>query len=138
MLGDDDRQCAGNHFALEGCCAHGLAIHVKPNGLVGFNLDASALEESVARVTDVQAGDDARCSANRAGVDMAHVRAVVLTHRHADHLYGLPMLVQGLWLSGRETALPIYGPAEALSVARELLELFDLVERPDMFILEWF
>ena len=73
----------------------------------------------------------------RMGVDVEHVRAVVLTHRHADHLYGLPMLVQGLWLSGREAALPIYGPPEALSVARELLELFDLHERPDMFTLEW-
>jgi ribonuclease Z len=47
------------------------------------------------------------------------------------------MLVQGLWLSGREAALPIHGPTETLQVARSLLELFDLAERADMFSLEW-
>jgi ribonuclease Z len=73
----------------------------------------------------------------RMGVDLDHIRAVVLTHRHADHIYGLPMLVQGLWLSGREVPLPIYGPAEALTIARKLLELLDLAWRPDMFALEW-
>jgi ribonuclease Z len=73
----------------------------------------------------------------RMGVDLDQIRAVVLTHRHADHIYGLPMLVQGLWLSDREAPLPIYGPAEALTIGRGLLELFDLAERPDMFALEW-
>jgi ribonuclease Z len=73
----------------------------------------------------------------RMGVDLDHIRAVVLTHRHADHIYGLPMLVQGLWLSGREAPLPIYGPSEALTVGRGLLELSDLTGRSDMFALEW-
>jgi ribonuclease Z len=73
----------------------------------------------------------------RFGVEMEHIRAVILTHRHADHLYGFPMLVQGLWLGGREDPLPVYGPVETLNVARSLLELFTLDEREDMFILEW-
>jgi ribonuclease Z len=73
----------------------------------------------------------------RVGVDVEAVHAVVLTHRHADHLYGLPMLVQGLWLGGREDPLPVHGPVETLEVARRLLELFDLAERQDMFALEW-
>lgn len=73
----------------------------------------------------------------RVGVDLQALRAVILTHRHADHLYGFPMLVQGLWLGGRDLPLPVYGPAETLDVGRTLLELFDLAERPDMFALEW-
>ena len=73
----------------------------------------------------------------RVGVDMESIRAVVLTHSHADHLYGLPMLVQGLWLSGRAEPLPLYAPGETLEVARRLLELFDLAERNEMFALEW-
>lgn len=73
----------------------------------------------------------------RMGVKAAVLRAVVLTHGHADHLYGMPMLIQGLWLGGRKAPLPVYGPAEALSVARCLLQPFDLVERPGMFSLEW-
>ena len=71
------------------------------------------------------------------GVGLEQIHAVVLTHRHADHLYGFPMLVQGLWIGGRASPLPVYGPAETLEVAQTLLELFTLVERPDMFRLEW-
>jgi ribonuclease Z len=73
----------------------------------------------------------------RAGVDMDHIRAVVLTHRHADHLYGLPMLVQGLWLNGRQEPLPIYGPGQTLDVAYRILNAFKLAEREDMFHIEW-
>jgi len=68
---------------------------------------------------------------------MDQIRAVVLTHRHADHLYGLPILVQGLWLGGREAPLPIYGPAETLDIARDLLALFSLAEWEEMFEIEW-
>jgi ribonuclease Z len=73
----------------------------------------------------------------RIGVTREEIQAVILTHRHADHIYGLPMLVQGLWLGGREPPLPVHGPAEVLSVARRLLALFNLDERDDMFRLEW-
>jgi ribonuclease Z len=73
----------------------------------------------------------------RAGIDPEEIRAVVLTHRHADHLYGLPMLIQGLWLDGRALSLPIYGPRQALDRAHELLALFGLAEREGMFLLEW-
>ena len=73
----------------------------------------------------------------RLGIHRDEVRAVILTHRHADHVYGLPMLVQGLWLGGREEALPVYGPAETLDVAVRLLALFGLDEREDMFQLDW-
>jgi ribonuclease Z len=73
----------------------------------------------------------------RLGVGLDEVRAVILTHRHADHLYGLPMLVQGLWLGGREESLPIYGPAETLDVARRLLEVLTLAEREGMYKIVW-
>jgi ribonuclease Z len=73
----------------------------------------------------------------RLGIEIEDVRAVILTHHHADHIYGLPMLVQGLWLGGRETSLPIYGPRQALDRAQRLLEVFELSDREEMFDLEW-
>jgi ribonuclease Z len=73
----------------------------------------------------------------RHGIGRDDIRAVILTHRHADHVYGLPILVQGLWLGGREAELTLYGPGQALDVARQLLEPFDLVEREGMFTLRW-
>ena len=74
---------------------------------------------------------------DRFGVALEEIHAVILTHRHADHMYGLPMLVQGLWLGGREAPLPVYGPAQALDKACQLLALFELDEREGMFDLEW-
>ena len=73
----------------------------------------------------------------RLGIEIEDVRAVILTHHHADHIYGLPMLVQGLWLGSREAPLPIYGPQQALDRAQRLLELFELSEREGMFNLQW-
>ena len=34
----------------------------------------------------------------QAGVDLRTLRAVLLTHWHADHSAGLPLLLQRLWL----------------------------------------
>jgi len=73
----------------------------------------------------------------RAGVSTTEVRAAILTHRHADHIYGLPMLVQGLWLAGQESPLAIYGPHETLDLADRLLQLFNLSEREEILPLEW-
>ena len=73
----------------------------------------------------------------RLGTARDDIHAVVLTHRHADHLYGLPILIQGLWLGGREAPLPIYGPGETLGAGRRLLELFDLADREEMFATQW-
>jgi ribonuclease Z len=73
----------------------------------------------------------------RHGVSLPDIRAVILTHRHTDHIYGLPMLVQGLWLGGREEGLPLYGPAEALEAAGKLLEILQLADREEIFPIEW-
>jgi ribonuclease Z len=47
------------------------------------------------------------------------------------------LLVQGLWLGGREEPLPIHGPQEALDVALKMLEIFSLAEQEGMFAIEW-
>ncbi len=73
----------------------------------------------------------------RVGVEPEEILALILTHHHADHLYGLPILVQGLWLGGREAPLLVYGPEQALERARKLLELLDLAGREGMFDLAW-
>lgn len=60
---------------------------------------------------------------------------VVLTHRHIDHVFGLPSLVHQLFLDGRgqETAqLNIYACRETLEVARALLDAVGLLGRRGM------
>ena len=85
----------------------------------------------------VECGGSPLYKTARLGIDLEQVRSVILTHRHADHIYGLPMLVQGMWIGGREDTLRIYGPEETLQVARQLLALFDLQDGAGAFPIEW-
>jgi ribonuclease BN (tRNA processing enzyme) len=53
---------------------------------------------------------------------------IVLSHLHADHVGGLFMLLQGLWLRGRRRALPVILPGDAIRPLRQMLRamyLFD-------------
>lgn len=74
---------------------------------------------------------------DRFGVELEALEGVILSHHHPDHLYGLPALVQGLWLGGREASLPVHGPKQALDRAQALLEIMDLAGREGMFPIEW-
>jgi ribonuclease Z len=61
------------------------------------------------------------------------VGRVIITHTHPDHAYGLPSLVQNLFLMGRTSPLRISCREEHADLLRALLGLFDLRERPGMF-----
>ncbi len=69
----------------------------------------------------------------RAGADLGAVRGVLLTHDHADHIYGLPLLVQALMLLTWERAwsgeLAVWGLPETLVTAEALLAVFGLTDR---------
>lgn len=73
----------------------------------------------------------------RVDVPLAALRHVILTHRHADHLYGLPILLQGLWLYGRGDPLSIWGPPDALDVARRIMDAFDWESWPGLYPVFW-
>lgn len=63
----------------------------------------------------------------------ADVDAVILTHEHIDHVYGLPSLIHQLWLSGRRRTLDIYVPAGMEEFVDQFLNLFSLREKKQMF-----
>ncbi|MDR7485348.1 MAG: MBL fold metallo-hydrolase [Armatimonadota bacterium] len=62
----------------------------------------------------------------RAGIDPLDLDAVVITHTHPDHVYGLPSLVHNLRLLGRRTALPVFAQAGDLDRIGRLLAVFGL------------
>ena len=72
-------------------------------------------------------------SCNLAAVVNAGVDAVILTHEHIDHVYGLPSLLHQMWIAGRGKALNIYVPQGLEQLADGLIHLFGLREKKNMF-----
>ncbi len=70
----------------------------------------------------------------RAGIDPLRLAAVVITHTHPDHIYGLPSLIHNLWMMGLKTPLPplpVYAPEADLAKLQRLLAVFDLDRRAE-------
>lgn len=63
------------------------------------------------RVILLDCGEGTQERLQAAGIPLARVRAILLSHFHADHCLGLPGLLQTYQLLGRERRLDIYGPA---------------------------
>ena len=73
----------------------------------------------------VDCGGDAVPRMMAAGLDPTALSALIVTHEHADHVAGFPLLMERIWLMGRRTPLPVYGIAPALDQARRSHDAFD-------------
>lgn len=62
---------------------------------------------------------------SRAGVALEKLEGLIVTHHHPDHIYGVPALLSGLWLSGRKTPFHIYGPQKSMHILQGLIELME-------------
>ncbi len=62
----------------------------------------------------------------KARLDPDAVSTLIVTHRHVDHLYGLPSLAHNLGLAGRRKTLHVYALAETMPVLNGFLDLFPL------------
>ena len=65
----------------------------------------------------------------RAGLDPMRVSSLIVTHRHVDHLYGIPSLAHNMGLSGRRTPLHIYALPETMPSLHGFVDLFPLEEK---------
>lgn len=81
----------------------------------------------------VDCGGSSLARLRHVGVDPVSLTHVVVTHVHPDHAYGLPALVQGLILLGRQAALTVVCRPEHVETLVGLLRLFGLWERPGAF-----
>jgi ribonuclease Z len=71
----------------------------------------------------VDAGDGVVAQLLRAGVALATVERVALTHLHWDHILGYPAFVWSSWTAGRDR-LSTHGPAGTRAMHRQLVADF--------------
>ncbi len=61
---------------------------------------------------------------------------IILTHRHIDHIYGLPSFLEMIRLSGRKKTLCLYVLREYLDHIERVISLFDLSQEKLGFLFQ--
>jgi len=62
----------------------------------------------------------------KAGYLPQNLQAILVTHVHPDHIYGLPSLIHSLMLE--DMTLELYGSSASILFCQKLLDLFQLRE----------
>ena len=109
-------------------------VHVLGSGAAfsdGTRTTTMLALEGAAGVVVVDCGADVVQRLQAHGVDPLRVTALIVTHEHADHVGGLPLMLERLWVAGRRTPLPVIGIAAAVDQAKRLHEAFDTRDWPD-------
>ena len=65
-------------------------------------------------------GEGAQLAAQRAGLSLSRLDAVLVTHLHGDHFNGLPGLLGTLGLEGRQRPLTVSGPPGLMDLLQHL------------------
>jgi len=100
-------------------------------------LHASILVRLAGKTILLDAGEPCAHTLKRRGVDFDSVDAIFITHMHSDHIGGLPMLLQSMWLEQRRRPLTIFMPAKAIAPFRRWLQHCLLDERRFGYRIHW-
>src|ERR1041384_930055 len=82
---------------------------------------ASLLLRLAGQTILVDCGEPCSHSLKRMGVDFNSIDAIVISHTHSDHVGGLAMLLQSMWLEDRTSPLPLWLPAHAIRPLQDWL-----------------
>jgi ribonuclease Z len=82
-------------------------------------------------------GEPCSHSLKRIGVDFNSIDAVFVSHAHSDHIAGLPMLIQSMWLEARRRPLPLWMPRRVIRPLQSWLRTCFLFETQFKFRIQW-
>lgn len=69
----------------------------------------------------------------RAGVHWNEITNLILTHFHPDHVYGVPLLLNNMWMLGREVPLRVHGLHHCLNRVEDTMVYHTWEEWPNFF-----
>lgn len=73
----------------------------------------------------------------RAGCDPLQLRALVLTHEHPDHVYGVPALLFALWLAGYQRTLDLYANPPTQAMVEAMCLAMNMPQKGYMCPIRW-
>jgi ribonuclease Z len=76
-------------------------------------------------VVVVDCGGDVVQRLLAAGIDLARLSLLIVTHEHPDHVAGFPLFMEKIWLARRRRPISVAGPQAAIDQARRIFEAFD-------------
>jgi ribonuclease BN (tRNA processing enzyme) len=111
-----------------------------PGTVAAGRFQASILLEFGGHDVLLDAGEPCSSQLLDLGFRLPDLDAVWITHAHADHIGGLPLLIQANWLHGRKNALPLGVPQHLFTPLRAWLDsilLSSAVTRFPLDIFAW-
>lgn len=85
----------------------------------------------------IDCGGDVFQRIQAAGLNPAHLKALIITHEHPDHCGGFPLFLEKMWLAQLRDPIHVYGPQAGLDQVKRLYEAFQLDTWPGMPALIW-
>jgi ribonuclease Z len=86
--------------------------------------------EAASQLVLIDCGGDAAQRLCAHHLDPVRLSALIVTHEHADHVGGFPLLMERLWLAGRREPLDVYGIEPALAQVERIHDAFDVSAWP--------
>jgi len=84
-------------------------------------------DRTPSRTLLVDCGGDALQRLRACGPPIDSVEGLIVTHAHMDHVSGFPLLMEKVWLDGRDRPLPVVGIQSAVAQAKRSWDAFEPV-----------
>ncbi len=81
----------------------------------------------------IDCGSNPIARLRKVGIHYENLTDMILTHFHPDHVLGVPILLNNMWMLGRQRALRVYGLHHCLNRVEDMMLMFTWDEWPDFF-----